>query len=314
MKRIVLALALCASLIGSAHAQGGMGPGPGTVHSTGGGGGFVGAGDLTITATVQAYWGLRAWTSATRGNKLINACNSTGGTDVGCGDMFSDATTGILASATIGGITCPGANCTVKTIYDISGQTNCSSAVCDLTQATVANRPTLGISGVNSRPCMQFTAASSQSLVNSTNFAPVSATQPFTVSYVADRTGATGAIGNVIESGASIQIGFFSSANTIFEYAGGSVASLGSVTDSTFHAVQNILNGASSVIYVDGSSNSVSAGANPWGSILTMGGSAGTGNKLTACVTEVSIWHGGFSSGDNSTVNANQHGSSGWNF
>lgn len=35
MKRLGLALAFCLMLIGSSFAQGGMGPGPGTVHSTG---------------------------------------------------------------------------------------------------------------------------------------------------------------------------------------------------------------------------------------------------------------------------------------
>lgn len=37
MMRLILALVFCASLFGSAFAQGGMGPGPGTIHSTGGG-------------------------------------------------------------------------------------------------------------------------------------------------------------------------------------------------------------------------------------------------------------------------------------
>lgn len=41
MKQFILALVFCASLFGSAFAQGGMGPGPGTVHSIGGGGGPV---------------------------------------------------------------------------------------------------------------------------------------------------------------------------------------------------------------------------------------------------------------------------------
>src|SRR6185312_9159301 len=39
MKRLGLAVAFYLSLAGSVFAQGGMGPGPGTVHSTGGGGG-----------------------------------------------------------------------------------------------------------------------------------------------------------------------------------------------------------------------------------------------------------------------------------
>lgn len=276
---------------------------------------FTGAGDLGLSATVQAYWALRAWTSATRGNKVANICNVA---DVVCGDVNSDPTTGIMADPTIGGVLCgttAGVNvCTIKTIYDQSGQTNCTSAVCDLTQATIAKRPTLIPSSSNGLPCMQFTASSSQDLVNSANFNPVSTTQPFTVSYVAKRTGATAAIGNVIESAAIVQFGFFGSANTIFEYAG-TVASLGSIADNSFHAVQNILNGASSVIYVDGASNAVSAGASTWVNPISMGGNTGSGNFLTGCVTEVSIWHGGFSGGDNSSMNTNQRSaSSGWNF
>jgi hypothetical protein len=65
-----------------------------------------------------------AWTSASRGNKLYNICNSTGGTDVGCADIFSSATTGLTVPATVGGITCPAASvtvCTVKTWYDGTG-------------------------------------------------------------------------------------------------------------------------------------------------------------------------------------------------
>jgi len=50
MRRLVLALAFCCALIVSAFAQGGMGPGPGTVHSTGGGGSTV----LIDTSAVSA--------------------------------------------------------------------------------------------------------------------------------------------------------------------------------------------------------------------------------------------------------------------
>jgi hypothetical protein len=79
---------------------------------------YKGPDDVT---TWQAFWSLRAYSAATRGTKLANVCNSTGGVDVGCADMLSDAVTGNLVSATISGITCPGANCTVKTLYDQVG-------------------------------------------------------------------------------------------------------------------------------------------------------------------------------------------------
>jgi hypothetical protein len=104
-----------------------------------GGGGpppaFVGAGDIR---SFTAWWSnSRAYSLATRGNPLINVCNSTGGTDVGCADMVTNATTGVLTPATISGISCPGANCTVRTYYDQTGGGN------NCTQATIANRNVL---------------------------------------------------------------------------------------------------------------------------------------------------------------------------
>lgn len=60
MKTLALVLALLAPL--TALAQGGIGPGPGTVHSTGGGGGYTGPGDVVAGAT--AWYGLRAYSAA----------------------------------------------------------------------------------------------------------------------------------------------------------------------------------------------------------------------------------------------------------
>src|SRR6266508_5790881 len=71
--------------------------------------GFTGPLDV-ISANVIACYSLRACSAALRGNAAVNACNSTGGIDVGCGDLFTNATTGQLVAGTIGGITCPGAN------------------------------------------------------------------------------------------------------------------------------------------------------------------------------------------------------------
>jgi hypothetical protein len=95
-------------------------------------GGYTGPGDIVSGAT--AWWGIRAYKTAGLGTKVANICNSTGGTDVGCADFNSNATTGIIESKTVSGITCPGANCTVKILYDQSGALSCSSAACDASQ------------------------------------------------------------------------------------------------------------------------------------------------------------------------------------
>ena len=130
-----LSLLLLLALIAPAHAQLSQthaGGAAGAARSTPA---FVGAGDIRSFAV---WWSnSRAYSLATRGNPLINVCNSTGGADVGCADMVTDATTGVLTPATISGISCPGANCTVKTYYDQTGGGN------SCTQATVANRNAL---------------------------------------------------------------------------------------------------------------------------------------------------------------------------
>ncbi len=62
---------------------------------------YTGPGNVASGAT--AWWGLRAYTSATRGNALINACNVA---DAACADLSSDATSGALTIPTIGGTAC----------------------------------------------------------------------------------------------------------------------------------------------------------------------------------------------------------------
>src|SRR6202042_1672288 len=110
---------------------------------------YLGPGD--IKSNWYFYYGTRAYSFATLGNKLVNLCNSTGGTDVLCADASSSVSTGDLVIP--GSLTsfCPGANCTIKTYYDISGNANCSSAACDATQLTIASRAILTASVIGSK-------------------------------------------------------------------------------------------------------------------------------------------------------------------
>lgn len=77
MKRVVLALTLCASLISSAFAQGGMGPGPGTVHSTGGGGGIWTLIANTITPQASALSNTSAAIDTTGANLIVISVSSS---------------------------------------------------------------------------------------------------------------------------------------------------------------------------------------------------------------------------------------------
>lgn len=77
MKRLTAAALLWVSLIAPALAQGGMGPGPGTVHTTGGGG-YTGPLDIITTNNVDC-WSFRACSAAVASpgtNVAVNVENS----------------------------------------------------------------------------------------------------------------------------------------------------------------------------------------------------------------------------------------------
>src|SRR3954462_605040 len=80
MKKLSLALAFLACLwpplIGGAFAQGGMGPGPGTPHTVGGG--YTGPGDVVSGAF--AWFGLRGYTAAysTGSNPAVDLVDQAG--------------------------------------------------------------------------------------------------------------------------------------------------------------------------------------------------------------------------------------------
>jgi hypothetical protein len=299
MKSWLIALIFAILFSWSASAQVPMtGAGLGVPASSGAT--YVGPGDLQASV---AAWGLRAYSSATRGNKLINACNSTGGIDVGCADMLSDATTGLLVPATIATITCPGTNCTIKTWYDISGNTNCTGTACDQTDAVISARATLTANCLNTTfPCATYAGAQTYATANTLTQA-----QPFTISFVGERTGTFTSNNSVVgaNAGTDFICGFSSTANTAGMYAGSAVVNKTEVADSAFHAVQCFFNGAASTFYVDGSvSGSVNPGTNGSTAAVALGTDS-LSNRFTGLMTEAQILNGSITG--QSAYNSNQH-------
>lgn len=266
---------------------------------------YTGPGDIV---TFKTWYGLRAYSAAKRGSKIANVCNSTGGVDVGCADMFSDPITGKLSAATINGITCPGPNCTIKTFYDQSGSLSCTTgtASCDLAQNSVGLRPTLVANCVGALPCANFLKSASQVVSKTGNLYTI--TQPFSVSGAFERTATFTSQNSVMAvTGAGWSVGLDASANKAYHYAGATQTATGA-TDSAFHAIQYIYNGASSAIVVDGSSTTTNPGAQGSASTQSMIiGDDGFGNSLTGNVLEIGEAAGTLTGTQQTSLNSNQH-------
>jgi hypothetical protein len=212
---------------------------------------FVGLGD-TLTAnslTAVFAYSLQAFSAATRGNRVVNLCNSTGGVDVTCADASTSATTGLLVIPGTLTAFCPGSFCTINTWYDLVG-TNCSGS-CDINEGTIANRAVLTASAVGTYACGKFPGLVEASPTLGTSFP-----QPFGLVAVAERTANfTTTMGVIGDSTSGSTVGFNNAANQATDYSnGGQINSATTVTDSAPHVMQGLFNGngTSSNIYVDG--------------------------------------------------------------
>lgn len=268
---------------------------------------YTGPGDVVASAVFGG--GLRAYSAATAGSKAINVCLAS---DVACADLSTDASTGALVITTVGGFSCAVVTCTVKTIYDQTGNNACSgSTPCDFTQATELKRGTLVVNCIGSLPCIATSVNSNPGYLTSGN-SPGTA-QPFTCSFVAMNT-APGQ-GALFSAKATVQIGYHSSgANVAFIYAGSSVPTA-TASDGAFHAIQAVFNNASSDIYVDGSTNpsnlGSSTGMDGASSIVLLTADIGS-QPMEGQFSELWCWGSAFSSGQKSSMNSNQH--SYWGF
>lgn len=162
-------------------------------------------------------------------------------------------------------------------IYDQSGANACSSAPCHLTQATTGSQPQYLPNCGNSQPCLYWFG--NQGL-NQTGVTISSASQPNTIAAVMRRianfttvqimmaTGSTSATGQSIGWASTNQFRISASASPV----------TATMSDSALHSAMAVLNGASSVVYVDGVSSAISSpGTNGFG--------AGVGNGIGTNLT-----------------------------
>jgi hypothetical protein len=245
------------------------------------------AGPGNVVSGARSWWGLRAYTLALVGNTVIRLRRDSDNAE----QDFVTIEGGGLDTASITTFK-SSANLFVVTLYDqlIFG------AGSDESNATSSTQPQF----ILGTPClMRFTAT--LFLRASTE---VVMTQAYTASVVAKRTGSTSAAQMVIGETNGTGVGFANSANNAtMQVVGGD--NTASATDSAFHAIQGVYNGASSNLDVDGTATSKSIAATGWGG----GGSRTDFNSnraLVGDVFEAGLWDVGFTNAEASAMSANQ--------
>lgn len=252
---------------------------------------YVGPGDIISGA--QAWWGLRGYTAtySSGSNPAIDVVKASDGSSLTTINILA---TGALDAASITALGFPVA---VTKIYDQTGNGN------HLTQATLSQMPTLPPSVIGSFYAMAFVAASLQELALSGTLA-TPPSQPYTMVIAAKRNPRVtstdyffGARFNGCQFGGS--------ADNVFISAGVNSAEV-PATDGAFHAFQDIFNGASSSITVDGSTTgSLDAGTNAFSSSSVSFGGDTLGDNMSGNGLEYGIWPVAFSGGQLSSMNSN---------
>jgi hypothetical protein len=270
-------------------------------NGQGGGGGFQGVGDVQTTQAA-GYWGMRCYKASQASATQVINIRGTDGTTT---DIGFTSSCNLDVSTASSFCTTHGTPCTIVTWYDISGSTNCSSAKCNFTQATVAKQAQLVFNCLNtSLPCALFTASSLQ--FYTVACVGVCSNAANSWSYVAERNGNFSS--NVFifsgQSGGSVtaRTGWSSSGNQAILNNSGATSTI-AASDSNFHTFLSLFNSQGlglpsvtndGVICADNSCGAkFTGGTLAFGSPLNFG-SSGTGGSdfMQGYVAEIGWWIG----------------------
>jgi hypothetical protein len=252
-----------------------------------------------VVSGAAAFWGLRAYNNAfaLAGSNALNVrntatgetCNvpvtSAGGLGkvTGCSGSSSGDTLATFCAEDSG-------TCAVTELYDQTGNGN------NLTQSTTGDQPTLTLNCINSLPCITFNGSQDLSVSASTMAQPVSYIGTAIRTSVNTYAGIVGSY-----NGEGEEFGFCNSANKGYIYASSNVCISGTMSDNRWHAIQAVIDGASSSFNWDGNSNTLSPGS--FGAQATWY----FGQGLTGSIAEAGVWAEAFSSTQISALCHNQY-------
>lgn len=235
--------------------------------------GFTGIGDIVAA---QNWWGLRAYSAAKRGTQ--NAQGNAGG------PYSTNAVTGANDDA---GMTGAG----MSRFTNLTDQTGNGADF-----AGSGTNPVYLASALGAHSTLQFTSGDARSMNSSA--AIQDASQPLSINLLIIRTGDfTTGTGILAASSATFpNVGYSSSTNTVYMKDNGTTAT-GTASDSTWHSLTFVFNGASSKIIVDGSSSTVSTGTVGFSSAnMSLGLDPNASTSFTGFIMELGVFAGDISS------------------
>jgi len=266
----------------------------------GGGGGYVGPGDIQ---TFTLWSGLRAYSAAKAAATvaLVDLVDQAGANPI----TINCTTAGALDASAIATWVAAHSVTTIKVskLYDQVGSNH-------LAQVTLANMPTLVANALNSSYGMSFNGTSTQ-LISTSSLS--SQAQPYLFSMLLKAASAAD-YGLV-----SIDVGDFGgfvsewkSLGNIRSYAGANIDV--AISTNAWHAVQMLANSTSSVLGIDGSETTGDDGTqNTENANLIFGQEGGGANFFNGSLMELGFAAGAVSSGNRASLNSNMHAAyGGW--
>lgn len=273
---------------------------------------YQGPGDVFTTSPYAWYSCARVFTAA-QANTSTLMCDlvaSTGGAAVctlrGSSTGFVDLTAYCPGSLTPSAAcaAASGGSCKISKMYDLTNSTR------DALQPTSANQPPVAFSSTpaSTLPSVQCSGGT----VNLTTASTFTQATMFG-SGVFIRTSGTALGGAIGANGSLLLLGTAATANNFLMTNSGSITA--AATDNSWHAAVSVLNGASSVVRVDGGSDqtgSVSGGL--VGEAIRL--CRASASPLVGNIAEIGIWATTSVTGtDRTNVIANQRSSTnGYNF
>jgi hypothetical protein len=266
-------------------------------QASGGGASFTGMGDAKSGA--KGHWGVIAYSAATRGSNMLELCNVG---DAACANVASDATTGLVSSTqVIGGTTCGTTGgvdvCTIKTLYDDSGASNCSGA-CNLVNATIGTRPVFLPNFSGSVPAIKCNAAAGAFAEKASGFTSLSQPVAWATSFSIDDD--PGANQRIWSAGATGVVTGASSGRLPFFYSG-SLLNEAAIATATLFAIIGTqeASGTNGTIVTNDTSPATGAVGNAAsGTSITVCADVGGGNAIDGKTLEGAIYNASLSSGD----------------
>jgi hypothetical protein len=204
-----------------------------------------------------------------------------------------------------------GGSCVISKIYN-----QVSPGTHDAVQATLASMPgiTFSNAGINNLPAMDCSVSTAAFVATDV----LTISQPITYSAVAKDSGGTDNPTLGANSASQARLGFSGNiAVTSLMRIDAGTAVTQAAAVNVWHAMQGVLNGASSAINVDGTDNgSLNAGTNAYSAVALRVCRDGNGNSGgNQLVPEFGLWPAALDATHRGLVNTNQHSATnGYNF